>query len=248
MDDWVAGSQSGVACCDCRSVILIAQMVTGGIELGAARVSRWPAAIAVAGDVLQLGQDQRSECAGAGGGGIKRGGAFNIGFKRGVSVPAANEIAPGAGALPNSRMRCLGIDYGSRRIGLSFGDDIGVATPLPALVQSMPEDRWSALRDVISQRRITDLVLGYPFNMDGSAGFKAKEVDAFAERLRTEFGLPVHFVDERLTSYEAESTIAKVKRRDVRASGLIDSRAATIILQDYLDQKLPPVEFLEEDA
>ncbi len=137
-------------------------------------------------------------------------------------------------------MQCLGIDYGTRRIGLSYGDEIGVATPLPALVQSAPEQRWTALRDVVKSRRITDLVLGYPFNMDGTAGFKAKEVDEFAARLKAEFGLPVHLVDERLTSYEAESTIAKAKRREVRASGLVDSRAATIILQDYLDQKLPP--------
>lgn len=137
-------------------------------------------------------------------------------------------------------MRCLGIDYGTRRIGLSYGDTLGVATPLPALVQAGPEQRWSALGEVVRQRRITELVLGYPFNMDGTAGFKAKEVDAFAARLKAEFGLPVHLVDERLTSYEAEATIAKAKRRDVRASGLVDSRAATIILQDYLDQKIPP--------
>lgn len=140
-------------------------------------------------------------------------------------------------------MRCLGIDYGTRRLGLSFGDDIGVATPLPALVQPTAEQRWVVLVEIVQQRRITDLVLGYPYNMDGSAGFKAKEVDAFAERLRKECGLPVHLVDERLTSYEAESTIAKAKRRDVRASGLIDSRAATIILQDYLDQVVPPPDF-----
>jgi putative Holliday junction resolvase len=76
--------------------------------------------------------------------------------------------------------------------------------------------------------------------MDGTAGFKAKEVDAFAERLRAEFKLPVHLVDERLTSYEAESTIAKSKRRSVRASGVIDSRAATLILQDFLNQQFPP--------
>jgi putative Holliday junction resolvase len=134
-------------------------------------------------------------------------------------------------------MRCLGIDYGTRRIGLSYGDELGVATPLPALVQAEAGPRWTALGEVVRQRRITDLVIGYPFNMDGSAGFKAKEVDAFVARLRAEFSLPVHLVDERLTSYEAESTIAKAKRRDVRASGLVDSRAATIILQDYLDQK-----------
>jgi putative Holliday junction resolvase len=138
-------------------------------------------------------------------------------------------------------VRFLGIDYGARRIGLSYGDELGVATPLPALIEADPAKRWTALVAVVTQRRITDLVIGYPLNMDDTAGFKAKEVDAFAARLREEVKLPVHLVDERLTSYEAESTIAKSRRRDVRASGIIDSRAATIILQDYLNQKFPPV-------
>lgn len=144
-------------------------------------------------------------------------------------------------------MRCLGIDYGSKRIGLSYGDEIGVATPLPALIDADPAKRWAGLAAVVKTRRVTDFVLGFPYNMDGSVGFKAKEVEAFAEKLRAEFGLPVHFVDERLTSYEAESSIPKSKRRDVRASGLVDSRAATIILQDFLNQKLPPVEPLAEE-
>ena len=81
-------------------------------------------------------------------------------------------------------MRCLGIDYGTRRIGLSYGDEIGVATPLAALVQSDAGQRWQALAQMIQQRRITDLVLGYPYNMDGTAGFKAREVDEFAAKLR----------------------------------------------------------------
>lgn len=137
-------------------------------------------------------------------------------------------------------MRCLGIDYGTRRIGLSFGDELGVATPLPALVEADEARRWVALAAVVRQRRVTELVVGYPLNMDDSPGFKAREVGAFAARLRTEFGLPVHLVDERLSSYEAESSIAKSKRREVRASGVIDSRAATIILQDFLNQRIPP--------
>lgn len=137
-------------------------------------------------------------------------------------------------------MRCLGIDYGAKRIGLSYGDDLGVATPLAALVEADPERRWAGLADVLKNRRVTDIVLGYPYNMDDSVGFKAKEVEAFAARLRKDFGLPVHLVDERLTSYEAEASIPKAKRREVRASGLIDSRAATLILQDFLNQRLPP--------
>jgi len=137
-------------------------------------------------------------------------------------------------------MLCLGIDYGTRRVGLAHGDEIGVATPLPALVDADEPVRWQKLGVIIKERRITVLVLGYPYNMDGSVGFKAKEVDAFATRLKATFGLPVHLVDETLTSSEAEASIPKKDRRGVRDSGLIDSRAACLILQDYLDQKFPP--------
>jgi len=139
-------------------------------------------------------------------------------------------------------MRCIGIDLGTRRIGLAYGDELGVATPLPALTQADAAQRWSALLALVRERRATDLVIGHPLNMDDTAGPKAKEAEATAAKLRAELGLPVHLIDERLTIYEAESTIAKSKRRDVRASGIIDSRAATLILQDYLDGFLPPPE------
>ena len=143
-------------------------------------------------------------------------------------------------------MRFLGIDYGERRIGLSFGDELGVATPLPAITAADEAKRRAALAAVIRERRITELVIGHPLNMDDTAGPKAKEIEAVAARLQAEYALPVHLVDERLTSYAAEETIAKARRRDVRASGVIDSRAATLILQDYLDQRFPPAFPAEE--
>jgi putative holliday junction resolvase len=149
-------------------------------------------------------------------------------------------LRPGRTAGELMRMRCLGIDYGTRRIGLAFGDELGVATPLPALTESDAGARWTSLLAVARQRRVTDIVVGHPLNMDDSVGPKAREAEELARRLKTELGVPVHLIDERLTSYEAESTIAKSKRRDVRASGTIDSRAATLILQDFLDQTLPP--------
>jgi putative Holliday junction resolvase len=136
-------------------------------------------------------------------------------------------------------MRCLGIDHGSRRIGLSYGDEIGVATPLPAIVAADPGKQWAALAAVIRDRRISDIVIGHPLNMDGTSGPKAQEVEGFARRMESEFALPVHLVDERLTSYEAELTIAPADRRAVRRSGLIDSRAATLILQDFLNSRFP---------
>jgi putative Holliday junction resolvase len=119
---------------------------------------------------------------------------------------------------------------------------------LPALVENDAAKRWAGLLAVARERRVTELVLGHPLNMDDTAGPKAKEAEVLAVRLRTELDVPVHLVDERLTSYEAEATIAKAKRRDVRASGLIDSRAATLILQDFLDQRNPPlIDDPEED-
>ena len=139
-------------------------------------------------------------------------------------------------------MRYIGIDLGTRRIGLAFGDELGVATPLAALTQADPAERRAALLKVIRERRAQEIVLGHPLNMDDSEGPKAKEAAAFAVELTKELGLPVHLIDERLTSYEAESSIAKSKRRDIRASGIIDSRAATLILQDYLNQIFPAPE------
>lgn len=137
-------------------------------------------------------------------------------------------------------MRFLGIDYGTRRIGLAAGDELGIATSLPALVESDAAARRRALAAVVKARRIGEIVLGHPLNMDGSAGFKAKEIEAFAEELRAEFGLPVHLVDERLSSHIAESGMNQKQLREIRAKGIIDSRAAAVILQDYLDQRFPP--------
>ena len=141
---------------------------------------------------------------------------------------------------PAHALRCLGMDYGAKRLGLSFGDELGVATPLAALTGGFPIRRLEKLGEIIRRRRVTDLVLGHPLNMDDSAGPKAREVEAFAARLRDEFGLPVHLVDERLTSVEAEESIPKKQRRTVRETGLVDSRAACLILQDFLNQRIPP--------
>jgi len=137
-------------------------------------------------------------------------------------------------------MRFLGIDYGTRRVGLAYGDDLGIATPLPALTQAEPARRRAALADIVRARRVTEIVIGYPLNMNGTAGFKAKEVDAFVAQLKADHGLPVHLIDERLTSHMAEAGMSQKQLREIRGQGIVDSRAAAIILQDYLDQRFPP--------
>ncbi len=135
-------------------------------------------------------------------------------------------------------MRCLGIDYGERRIGLSHGDDLGVAVPAPAATEKTFEERLAHVVAEATGRRVTDLVVGYPYNMDGSVGFKAREVDVFIERLAKELPLPVHRVDERLSSRAAAGHLPKRRDDELRRSGKIDSMAACLILQDFLNQHI----------
>ena len=146
-------------------------------------------------------------------------------------------------------MRCIGIDYGERRVGISFGDEIGVATPMPALTQATEEERIAGLVAVAKERRATDLVFGYPYNMDGSVGFKAKEVDAFIEKVLRQIDLPVHRIDERLTSHQVKEAMGNKRDDALRRSGKIDSASATLILQDFLDQNvsLPEYDPFEEE-
>lgn len=154
----------------------------------------------------------------------------------------------------------LAIDYGSRRIGLAHGDELGIAMPAPAAAEASEEERLEHIAREIRLRRITKLIVGYPVNMDGSHGYKTREVDAFIEALEVRFSIPVIRVDETLSSYEAESHMsAKRKggnnaraRQAHRRTGEIDSRAATVILQDYFNSSgvgasFPSSDFYEND-
>ncbi len=147
-------------------------------------------------------------------------------------------------------MHCLGIDYGEKRIGLAWGDELGVATPMPAAVQPDAAARMDHIAGIVRTRRVDQIVVGYPYNMDGSVGFKAKEVDAFIALLEARLGLPVHRVDERLTSHKVESDMGLSARREreLRRKGVVDSGAAAVILQDWLDMNLPAPELLHDDS
>ena len=131
----------------------------------------------------------------------------------------------------------LGIDYGQRRIGLSFADELGVAFPLDPVPGVEEPGCFDALAVVVSERKPDLFVLGYPLNMDGSVGTRAREVDAFAEELERLFALPVEKVDERLTTYQAESDANQGGGRRRKNRGEVDSIAATLILRDYLDSR-----------
>ncbi|MDR1817864.1 MAG: Holliday junction resolvase RuvX [Puniceicoccales bacterium] len=154
-------------------------------------------------------------------------------------TPAARRPAP---------VRYVGIDPGDRRVGLSHGDsETALAFPSPPAVEPDPARRMEHIAAEIRLRRADALVVGYPLNMDGSHGPRAAAVDGFISELEERFALPVHRVDEGLTSVEAEATFAPRKRgrsvrerRRHRAAGETDSRAATLILQDFLNATHPP--------
>lgn len=142
-------------------------------------------------------------------------------------------------------MHYLGIDYGEKRIGLSFSDELGIAVPIAPAIAKTLKGRLEQIERTIKERKIDAIVIGYPYNMDGTIGFKAEEVDQFIEELKKHFKLPVYKIDERLSSHQAESDIASLgisskkksikDRQKARKSGDLDSRSATLILQDFLE-------------
>ncbi|MDR0534771.1 MAG: Holliday junction resolvase RuvX [Puniceicoccales bacterium] len=149
----------------------------------------------------------------------------------------------------------LAIDHGDRRIGLAYGDDeIGIAFKLPAAVEPESEARIQHIGREIKQRRATALVVGYPLNMDGTEGPRTQVVDIFIARLEELFNLPVHRVDEGLSSVAADSTFSSRQRgrtarqrQQHRASGEEDSRAAAVILQDFLNSRPMPLPSFDEE-
>ncbi|MFQ3224240.1 MAG: putative Holliday junction resolvase [Lentimonas sp.] len=147
-------------------------------------------------------------------------------------------------------MNYLGIDWGEKRIGLAHADEVGIAVPLPAAVASTKKARLQHIEEMIKQRRIHELVCGYPLNMDGSVGFKAKEVDVFIGEMEKRFKLPIHRIDERLSSHSVEQGLKSQKKKLDRRSGEIDSRAAALILQDFIEEQNlnAPIPFPEEEG
>ena len=134
-------------------------------------------------------------------------------------------------------MNYLGIDWGEKRIGLAHADEVGIAVPLTAAVASSKKARLKQIEQTIIDRRIHEIVCGYPLNMNGSIGFKAKEVDVFIAEIEKRFGLPVHRIDERLSSHSVEQGLRGQKKKPDRRSGEIDSRSAALILQDFIEEQ-----------
>ena len=134
----------------------------------------------------------------------------------------------------------IGLDHGSRRIGVAVGSlETGQAFARPALLRRSESAELAQLADLARSEGATMMVLGLPRNMDGSEGPQAAAARDFGAQL-VALGLEVAYVDERLTSWEAGERLASEGRRPSRTSGERDSAAARLILQEYLDARATP--------
>jgi len=139
--------------------------------------------------------------------------------------------------------RVLAVDWGAARIGLAISDPTRtLATPLATLHE---KDKGAQIRRVvtlIAEHEVTHVLVGLPLELDGSSGDTTRSATKYAEKLQTLVSVQVTLVDERFTSAIAEERLTASKRRfNSRATkGLIDSAAAAVLLQGWLDSQPGP--------
>lgn len=133
--------------------------------------------------------------------------------------------------------RLLGLDYGTRRIGVAVSDPLGIsAQPLVIIEREDDASDLKRIQDIAAEKEAQKLIIGLPLNMDGSEGTSAAKVRKFAAQLEEAIGLPVEFFDERLTSVQTERML--VEEADMsrhKRKGVRDKIAASMMLQAYLD-------------
>jgi putative Holliday junction resolvase len=142
--------------------------------------------------------------------------------------------------------RTLAIDYGTRRIGLALSDAGGkLATPLKVLQAG--SNSISEIAAIIDSQGVERIVIGFPLNMDGSRGTAAEKVVVFAQSLKARTSVPIVFVDERLSSFEAEQTLVARRRGGEKLTRKskkerLDAVAAAQFLQEFLDGKIGEID------
>ena len=138
-------------------------------------------------------------------------------------------------------MRIIGLDYGTKTVGVALSDELGItAQPL----MTIERERATKLRqtlarigEICEEYEVGLIVLGYPKNMNNTEGERAEATRSFKEDLERRTGLPVELVDERLSTVESERILmASGVRRENRKT-FVDKMAAAVILQTYLDSK-----------
>jgi putative Holliday junction resolvase len=138
-------------------------------------------------------------------------------------------------------LRALGLDHGSRRIGLALSDPAGICASPKGFMDTHPRKRLQKrLQALIDEMEVSVLVVGEPLGMDGSVGAQAQEARDFVVWLRSWCSLPVEMVDERLTSVMAERAMIEGGLRREERKKKRDAVAAAILLQGWLDARSSP--------
>ena len=143
-------------------------------------------------------------------------------------------------------MTYLGLDLGSKTLGLSISDRTGlIASSLEVIRYSTYDELLNKLEHVINDRKVDALVLGNPLNLDGSLSKRSDETFKFMELLKEKFSIDVYLQDERLSTVEAERMLINNNTSRKNRKKVIDKIAATIILQTFLDRRGNGKEFID---
>ena len=134
--------------------------------------------------------------------------------------------------------RVMGLDVGSRRIGVAVSDPLGItAQGLETLERKNKRSDFGHLARVIRQYEVREIVVGLPLRMSGAEGTQSEKMRGFAEELRKKFRLPVHLWDERLTSAEANRFLRETELSIEKRGRAVDRMAAVLILQGWMEQR-----------
>ncbi|HWW15222.1 MAG TPA: Holliday junction resolvase RuvX [Candidatus Dormibacteraeota bacterium] len=132
--------------------------------------------------------------------------------------------------------RVLGLDVGSRRIGIAVSDPLGItAQGLDTLQRRNKRTDMAALERVIREYEVREIVVGLPLRMSGAEGTQSEKMEVFAEELRKRFRMPVHMWDERLTSAEANRLLRETELSIEKRAKAVDRMAAVLILQGWME-------------
>lgn len=137
---------------------------------------------------------------------------------------------------PTGEGRVLAIDFGTKRIGLALSDELGwSARPLSVWQRRTLEEDLAHLRAVVAEHEVKTIVVGLPYHQDGRAGASAARATAFIDALREAVPhLPLHTLDETLTTFEAEDRMRSAGLSPAEAKRQVDAYAALVILEEFV--------------
>ena len=132
----------------------------------------------------------------------------------------------------------MGLDISNRAVGVSLSDELNIlATPLRTIKREKGYRKVMAeIRDIVREHQVAQIIVGLPLLPDGTKGDRARECEDFVKLLRGFIRIPIHYQDERYTTAEAKSILNEMGRSGSDGKADVDSLAATIILQEFINQ------------